>query len=350
MASIKTSRVKYDREHSKKVRKLVKRDKFRKIDKYFRVNDLSPDLTLDKRNKMTGLHLSAKYGNCDSLDAFLKLGADCRLQDTKGNFPLHYSLKFCLKSRRTNAALISDLVSVLLGESDPILNTPNEKGTTCKTLLKALNDRQKLTETRMVEGSSSDDTDASVDSWQERLRSNAEDDYADSFGRDLELDRRGDSYENYDVWADRIYAEYRRRRRPKTPPPKKKNTVRDSVEYGPKRPKLVLKPEALRPEKKRDSKYKKFLAFIRELDSDDELKLSLKVMPFDAESSSDSIVEAIMENSDENELKAKVREALRFWHPDKFEQKFGHRLEPSDKDSILKIVTHVSQSLIRYGK
>ena len=181
------------------------------------------------------------------------------------------------------------------------------------------------------------------------LAYHAEDDHADFFGHELELDRRGESgYEDYDRWADRIYAEFRRRNRPKTPPPPKKKT--DGVESGPKRPKLVLKPEVLKPEKKRDSKYKKFLAYICELESDEELKLTLKIMPFDTESSADAIVEALFEDSDAEKVKLNVKESLRFWHPDKFEQKFGQRLKSSERDEVLKIVTHVSQSLIRYGK
>jgi len=47
----------------------------------------------------------------------------------------------------------------------------------------------------------------------------------------------------------------------------------------------------------------------------------------------------------------RLQNALRRWHPDKFQQWSHGRIENDvDKENILKIVTHVSQILLSYGK
>ena len=53
-----------------------------------------------------------------------------------------------------------------------------------------------------------------------------------------------------------------------------------------------------------------------------------------------------LERADEPELRRRaVREALRRWHPDKFEQRFGHRLAEAERPAILDRVKQISQSL-----
>ena len=51
-----------------------------------------------------------------------------------------------------------------------------------------------------------------------------------------------------------------------------------------------------------------------------------------------------------HEIKKRIREELLRWHPDKFRQKFGERIDPEQQGQVMDHVKHISQILINYGK
>ncbi len=156
------------------------------------------------------------------------------------------------------------------------------------------------------------------------------------------------SDETYDDWADRIFKEYWRSRRPTRPttPRENPNTEHKSGwgNLGNLDEKKVKKPDT----KKKKRAYEKFCE--RYLDSKEKL-ISERCLPFTARTTPDDVIDALLEGKEgEAELKGAVREELRRWHPDKFAQKYGARFAEGEKDTIMAVVTHVSQSLINYGR
>ena len=58
----------------------------------------------------------------------------------------------------------------------------------------------------------------------------------------------------------------------------------------------------------------------------------------------------LVKDSGAEEVKKKIREELRRWHPDKFWQKMSHRVALKDKEEVMERVKRVSQALTNYGK
>lgn len=172
--------------------------------------------------------------------------------------------------------------------------------------------------------------------WNQRLREAEEDDHFDLFGN-FESDEtfKNDYNETYDQWADRIAAEFTKRyKSPKEsyvqPPPPEKSSMAT--------PKLKLKSE---------KKPSKLLKAEDLFDKDSKKTIKAKDLPFDETTPSESIVHLLL---GQNHDKKSVKEILRKWHPDKFAQQLQHRIHPGHKDKIFRIVTHVSQALLNFGR
>ena len=72
-----------------------------------------------------------------------------------------------------------------------------------------------------------------------------------------------------------------------------------------------------------------------------------KDIPFDGLSNS-QIVKILLGDTkgmNEEAIRKKVREEIRRWHPDKFSQKIGGRIETKDVNTIMERVKRVSQAL-----
>ena len=76
-------------------------------------------------------------------------------------------------------------------------------------------------------------------------------------------------------------------------------------------------------------------------------------LPFSTKSTAEEIVSLILKSNqsiEESDQKKVLREAVRKWHPDKFSQMFYDKVKEADMPNVIKIVTHVSQTLLVYGK
>ena len=49
-------------------------------------------------------------------------------------------------------------------------------------------------------------------------------------------------------------------------------------------------------------------------------------------------------------IKRSIREAIRRWHPDKFKQKLGHKINKIEFMLVMEKVTYVAQALNNFGK
>ena len=79
-------------------------------------------------------------------------------------------------------------------------------------------------------------------------------------------------------------------------------------------------------------------------------KIRARDIPFDQDTPSDAILDVILGPDASDSGKARIREAILKWHPDKFSQVFGSRVVAADREKVLSIVTRVSQALLNYGK
>ena len=85
---------------------------------------------------------------------------------------------------------------------------------------------------------------------------------------------------------------------------------------------------------------------------DDRDKIKADDIPFEEFKSSD-IVEILLEDvigKETVEIKKKIREEIRRWHPDKFKQKLGHKIDKLEFVLVMDKVKNVSQAINDYGK
>lgn len=367
----------YDETYSKTLRKYVMANKFKKVSKMLKKNRHLLNVSLGKKKKQTGLHLAAKHGCCDTLRVYLFLGANACFRDTRKCFPLHYAAKYTLKN--FSKSLSDELVSSLLTHSMDILDIPNKKGTTCRTMVTAVNkkldlERKKISSNSLLRGAAAADsstedggeTSEEGYQWKERLEDEGQEDIAQfygsasgsqlgssSSGRYIQSFCNDDhTQETYDSWADIILKEYNKRRlaSKKLLAPKSVPTCSSYEARATKKlPKLKLKQIS------DEEKYAHFCDLY--LGEKSTLELTVEVFPFNTETESKEIVHLIIEKNTfhskpvlSNDMKKRIRKELQLWHPDKFKQKFGTRFNREQQDEIERVINHVSQSLINYGK
>lgn len=341
-----------DRKSAATISKYARRGKWRKLEKFLKEEKVHPDSVLKSETGERGLHLAAKSGQSDSLRILLKLGADPRIKDKQHNYPLHYGIKYCLKNYSHSAVV--DLVDVLVPLCRDLLEDENLKGTSCRTLLRGLKMKREIEERIVTESSSStDESDQLASSpiqrsdFSDRLAEEANDEYFENLGKWDQFGTEEISDETFNDWADRIYAEFQRKRFQQTvTTTKPRKHEQDQKSFGPKKPKLKLNLKQVVKEDIYLNKCKKLFETKEEI--------RLKDLPFAQDSSADKIVEAILfpEGLEKGPVdKNRLRDALRRWHPDKFQHWSQGRVKSEEeKSEILKIVTHVSQVLLNYGK
>lgn len=337
-----------------------------------------PASLIDRRRKRTALHLCARHGSVRCLKICLVWFADsvsnsalAMQGDYRGDSALHLALKRCLKercpgSRRRDALRRRDIVTRILALGFPpqCLDRPNKSGTTCRVLLDGLFG---LADESSSTSSCDSNTDGDGgDLWAAKLRDIGQEDYFQSFGKFEAMGAGeaaaahllGSGDETYDQWADRILEEYLRRRSRKKPlgaaPESKRPRRVEPPPAGPRGRLLTLPPSSDNNFSTKDhllSRKKRLLDRLFELK-----KVTSKDLPFTTASTEDEIVHLLLEGcnkggSSQDDIKAGVREAVRRWHPDKFMQLMGDKVpDGPDLDRVMKVVTHVSQTLLSYGK
>lgn len=326
--------------------KYIERDKFKRLKLLLLENDIHPDSIIGRHNR-TGLHESAKRGSTDCLQVLLDCDADPNIKDEKGNYPLHFALKHLLKQKVFNSAIANELICPLKQSMNERIHDINHSGTSCWQLLQGLNLKQELTANKEQSNSSSSsgscaESDGKTMDWNEKLvQAHAEDHFLD-LGKYDNQQYYNKYKETFDQWADRIYDEFTRGH--KTPPSSKKKV--EKFEENPSEFKNGIlppfKPSYPTTRPVINDKYNNLFSKQGKIDKSD--------MPFSKESSAEQIMSAILNGENITDKKKVVREAIRKWHPDKFSQMFGERIVKNDTDIVMDIVTHVSQTLLIYGK
>ena len=354
---------KLEREVRKKVEKAIARDKWGRVEKMVEKGEVEVDTVVGKKGERM-LHLAAKEEAEECMEGLLEMGANAKLVDKKGNLPLHIALSMVIEdySRSSEKALVQGL----LARSLDCLGQRNKDGFTVRELLVSLDKaREKREDKRLSKASTmpsnlarlrrqEEDAPKSEEAaWRERLGWEWEDEYHGLQGR-WEEEEEGwgeEERETYDDWADRIFKAFSAKRRPPPPPVQRK-------EEGPKAPPKTLRPEfdvaqmeensrLLRERKQREKQWR--LCSKLWESSDPILPEGVPFQGMEDVAILDMMLEVVKE-SGADEVKKKIREELRRWHPDKFWQKMGHRVAVEDKEAVMDRVKRVSQALTNYGK
>ena len=352
---------KLDRDVRKRVEKAIARDKWGKVEKMVERGEVGVDTVVGKKGE-TMLHLAAKEEAEECMEGLLEMNANAKLVDKKGNLPLHIALNMVIDDYSRSSE--KRLVQGLLARSLDCLGQRNRDGFTVRELLVSLDKARERKEEgkRLAKASTMQSNLARVrkeeeerpqseeEAWRERLAWECEDEYQGSQGRwEEEEGWREEERETYDEWADRIFRAFSAKRRP--PPVQRK-------EEGPQAPRKTLRPEfdiAQMEEKsrllrERKKKEKEARLCFKLWESDD--PITPNGIPFQGMEDVTilDIMLELVKDSGAEDVKKKIREELRRWHPDKFWQKMSHRVALEDKEDVMERVKRVSQALTNFGK
>ena len=377
---------KNDKRLGRRMLRYIERDKFKRFKDILKEYKIHPDSIVATRTKRTLLHECALNGAVECMRIILNdvsPKANPKVKDSKGNYPLHLAIKFTLKQKTFSQGLVDDLVEPLKREMFDLLHDANNSGTTCWHLLQGLHVKKDLFGNR--ERSSSDDSsDTSGDvanketaaaEWNEKLNAIGGEEYYSTFGKFDYAEEKcfeNEFKETFDQWADRIYREYSKRHHQRnvanqphlSRPAEKSSSARsgDGEKGNTGFRNVNLPPFKPIYEKRKDDTIAKYRKLFLLGKSDQLTKTDL---PFSLNSTADEIISLVLRcNSASNQIsegaehehkqQKVIREAIRKWHPDKFAQMFQNHFTTVDNSKdfsdVMKIVTHVSQTLLLYGK
>ena len=352
---------KLERDVRKRVEKAIARDKWSKVEKMVEKGEVGVDTVVGKKGE-TMLHLAAKEEAEECMEGLLEMGANAKLIDKKGNLALHLALNVVIDDYSRSSE--KTMVQGLLARSLDCLGQRNRDGFTVRELLVSLDKaRERREDKRLSKASTMPSNMARLrqeekpkseeEAWRERLEWECEDEYHGMQGRwEEEEGWKEEERETYDDWADRIFKAFSAKRRP--PPVVDKQRK----EEGPKAPSKSLRPEfdvaqmeensRLLRERKQREKQARLCSKLWE----SEEPIVPEGIPFHGMQDV-AILEIMLEvvrESGAEDIKKKIREELRRWHPDKFWQKMSHRIAVEDKEAVMERVKRVSQALTNYGK
>ena len=136
---------------------------------------------------------------------------------------------------------------------------------------------------------------------------------------------------------------------------------------SPKKKELLLKIPKKNPEAKQTLFRDKLSKLLDPQNT--QLITTNSLLPFDENSTSDYIINQLLDGSEsttatgsqatlsqatgsqvQDRKRKRIKEVIRIWHPDKFSQLYHQRIDPEHRDDIIRIVTHISQALLNFGR
>ncbi|XP_061119260.1 NF-kappa-B inhibitor-like protein 1 isoform X1 [Conger conger] len=353
----------------KRVLRYVEEGSLLKLKSYLRKH---PDVELNfsaGRKQRAPLHLSCSLGDDGVMRLLLKKGADPLHRDRNGDTPLHLAAKRALKRGKR---AYDDLV-VPLQKSCPVaMETPNKAGVTPKDLLQWMREDQFREPAVNAGASAAADPDRA---WRDKLFGECQDEFHETFGQyDEDFLQDDVDSEDFGDWAERIRREYvsqqharaQRQASAASKGGRKRGKTKEEAEEeerGRRELQARLQREhaeyLARAERKeaetqlsRRRRYEERCAATFRADS--AARLGYDDIPWPAPRGSVAqMVEVMLHGSDRADLPAfrkllKRQQAL--WHPDKFAQRCGDRLEEGERKRILDTVTGLSQELNRLAQ
>lgn len=324
--------------------KYIKLDNSKRLKLFIVKHDIHPDSEIGNHSR-TALHECAKRGSTECLRVLIKCNANTNAKDRKGNYPLHLAAKYLLKRKMLNSVVAEELITPLKRNLHERIHDTNSSGTTCWHLLQGLDVKLKLSnQEELISSSASDSDSPSVTSdmeWNEKLAQAHEDDTSIYCGKYGDGKYQNQYHETYDEWADRIYNEFNRRHQHKFTQPKNSEAKTQSSAYA----ETKLPPFKPKYPSENNVKLNKYNRLFTKKGT-----INISDLPFSKTSTADEIVSLLVIGNENTDKKKVLREAIRKWHPDKFSQMFSERIDKNEFDDVINIVTHVSQTLLLYGK
>jgi NF-kappa-B inhibitor-like protein 1 len=335
------------------------------------------EIVVNKKGE-TLLHLACRLCKPQIVRTLIEndLG-DPTAEDLKGNTALHLALKSVmkidqkydylngnslfimyylqLKIKRKYVVLLftayRDLILANLKDLSVSLPFQNHQGQRAEELLELADSVYKYHQT--TKPVSNNNLQSSEEQeWKNKLAAELDDEYSSSWGKyeNDYIQPDVDEAESYDSWAKRIIHEYKKKTKLSGLPPPPKPEVKSSWTEEDQR-KFIEEEEKRKQQQKLSEINHKRLQFLTKLRVmvQSENPIAIQDLPFSLSENINSICQLILFHLKELEDADEKRKALRnlqlLWHPDKFSQKFGQRLQESDRENVLKKVTEISQYL-----
>uniref|UniRef100_A0A673N730 NF-kappa-B inhibitor-like protein 1 n=1 Tax=Sinocyclocheilus rhinocerous TaxID=307959 RepID=A0A673N730_9TELE len=342
----------------RRVLRYVEEGSLMKLKSFLRKHkDLELNFTQGKKHR-SPLHIACSHGDDAVLRLLLKHGADPLQTDRNGDTPLHQAAKRALKHA------YDDLVVPLRKNCPEAMDISNKAGVTPHDLLQWMKPEQ-----GNVKNESYVDPEQQ---WREKLLGECQDEFFETFGQ---YDGKLEHSVDFGDWADRIRREYFAKQRAKeqreaaSPGQKRSKRRKETEEDERSRRELRARLEreheeylqrAARKEEEtrqgRKRRYEERCAATFHSSSSKALEglLGYDDIPWPAPRGSLEEMVGVMlhgaDRSDSTVFRKVLRRQQALWHPDKFFQRCGGRLQESDRQRILDTVTGLSQELNRLAQ
>ncbi|CAL8386992.1 unnamed protein product [Boreogadus saida] len=359
----------------KRVLKYVEAGSFLKLKSYLRKHkDVDVNFSQGKKER-TPLHVSCSRGDDLVLRLLLKHGAEVLRKDRKGDTVLHIAANRALKHGRT---AYEDLVIPLRNSCPEAMQAPNSAGVTPEDLLQWMKDDQ-------PRPSKSQQPVADPEKeWREKLFGECENDFYESFGvyeaDNLPLD---DEEEDFGDWADQIRNEYFEKKNAETQRLAASGSSRKRGKSSKEKEEEEQAYKALH--EKLQKEHEEYLARAKRKEEETRLakkrrydkkceetfksgagasatatartpsaKLGYGDIPWPAPRGTVAdMLEVMLTGADRTDLptfRKLLKRQQTLWHPDRFAQRCGSRLQEADRKKILDTVTALSQELNRLAQ
>ncbi|KAM4634761.1 NF-kappa-B inhibitor-like protein 1 [Polymixia lowei] len=351
----------------KRVLRYVEEGSLLKLKSYLRKHaDLNINFSQGKKQR-SPLHIACSLGDDAILRVLLKHGADTLQKDRKGNTPLHVAANRALKHGKR---AYDDLVVPLRKSCPDAMNACNNAGVTPQDLLQWMRDEQPAANSNPPEADPEKE-------WQEKLFGECEDEFFETFGiydadDFLPVD---EEEQDYGDWADRIRKEYFakknaeaqrlaascsgwKRKKGEKERQDEEQKHRELHERLQKEHEEYLARAARKAEEAREGKkrhYDERCAATFQTDcSATSSKLSYSDIPWPAPRGTvQEMLDVMLHGANPKDVpvyRKLLKRQQTLWHPDRFAQRCGARLEEKDKQRILDTVTALSQELNRLAQ
>ncbi|CAL8321536.1 unnamed protein product [Lota lota] len=355
----------------KRVLKYVEAGSLLKLKSYLRKHkDVDVNFSQGKKER-TPLHVSCSRGDDAVLRVLLKHGAEVLRKDRKGDTSLHVAANRALKHGRR---AYEDLVIPLRNSCPEAMQAQNSAGVTPGDLLQWMKEdqpRPSMTQQPVVDPEKE---------WREKLFGECDDEFFESFGvydaDNLPIDEDEDDFGD---WADRIRNEYfdkknaEAQRLAATGSSRKRgksSKEREEEERACKELQEKLQKEheeylARAKRKEEETRQAKKRRYDKKCEATFQSGASASAptpgatlgygdIPWPAPRGTVAdMLEVMLHGADRTDLptfRKLLKRQQTLWHPDRFAQRCGSRLEEMDRKRILDTVTALSQELNRLAQ
>ena len=342
----------------------IKVGKLRRVQSLFKKHKPSYLTAIVDRKGRTPLHVCCLLGDDAIMRFLLKNGANVEVTDSDGNSPIDFALKYIEETWRFSA--LNDLILPLVNVcSRNFLDVKNNEGKTARQCLIRLkrafryDQREKEMESQRRQHWRMNNEKISKKEedleWERKLHFEAGQEDFSKYNQDDYVET---TQETYDEWVERIMHE----RWQKRTASKQEKTEADSK----RRQHQEQARERTKQLEKEHEAYMKRMSIERQklklgtnlaeyekqcqvtFDSDSRTTIKFADVPWPCQGDTNEMISLVKKWSElkpEEERKKFLKEQQVRWHPDKFLQKCGSRLDSDEREKVMEQVKQLSQEI-----